>query len=147
MEIPGLAEEPFPVRSREASGSVNGVPTEVTILDFSDRILLTISQEGSLSQWIHVPLTGTAAGVVEMTLPSSAGSLLPSTHLTPRTIFGGGGEARETIGQLYAAQLASHISLRSPEDRRTLVVGLGLKTVSTERTAFFDLLELAQKVL
>lgn len=52
MEIPGLAEEPFPVRSREASGSVNGVPTEVTILDFSDRILLTISQEGSLSQWV-----------------------------------------------------------------------------------------------
>jgi proteasome assembly chaperone 3 len=82
-----------------------------------------------------------------MTIPSSASGLLPSTHLTPRTILGGGGEARETMGQLYAAQLASHISLRSPEDRRTLVVGLGLKTISTEREAFFDLLELAQKVL
>ncbi|KAL2207690.1 hypothetical protein CC79DRAFT_1333498 [Sarocladium strictum] len=147
MDIPGLAEEPFPIRNREAAGSVNGTPTEVTILDFSDKILLTISQEGSLSQWIHVPLTGTSAGAVEMTLPSSGGGLLPSTHLTPRTIFGGGGEERETIGQLYAAQLASHISLRSPEDRRTLVVGLGLKTISTEREAFFDLLELAQKVL
>jgi proteasome assembly chaperone 3 len=52
MDIPGLAEEPFPVRSREASGSVKGIPTEVTILDFADKILLTISQEGSLSQWV-----------------------------------------------------------------------------------------------
>ena len=54
MEIPGLAEEPFPVRSREAAGSVNGIPTEVTLLDFADKILLTIAQEGSLSQWVSL---------------------------------------------------------------------------------------------
>ena len=101
----------------------------------------------TINPQIQVPLTGSSAGVVEMSLPSSNRGLLPSTHLTPRTIFGGGGEERETVGQLYAAQLASHISLRSPEDRRTLVIGLGLKTISTEREAFFDLLELAQKVL
>jgi proteasome assembly chaperone 3 len=72
---------------------------------------------------------------------------LPSTHLTPRTILGAGNEERETMGQLCAAQLASHISLKSPEDRRTLVLGLGLMTRSTDREAFFDLLELAHKVL
>jgi proteasome assembly chaperone 3 len=73
--------------------------------------------------------------------------LLPSTHLTPTTLLGGGGEERETLGQLYAAQLASHLSLRSPDDRRILVVGLGLAKTDLEREAFFDLLELAQKVL
>lgn len=82
-----------------------------------------------------------------MTFPGSRG-LLPSTHLTPKTLLGGGGEERETLGQLYAAQLASAISLRSPDDRRTLVLGLGLKTMDTaDREAFFDLLELATKVI
>ncbi|EEU44385.1 uncharacterized protein NECHADRAFT_84869 [Fusarium vanettenii 77-13-4] len=147
MEGIDVREDLFPSRSREASGLVNGVATEVTSTNFSDKILLTISQEGRLSQWIQVPLTGSSAGVVEMTLPSMNKGLLPSTHLTPTTLLGGGGEERETLGQLYAAQLASHLSLRSPDDRRILVVGLGLAKTDLEREAFFDLLELAQKVL
>lgn len=85
--------------------------------------------------------------MVEMTLPSMNKGLLPSTHLTPKTLLGGGGDDRETLGQLYASQLASHLSLRSPDDRRTLVLGLGLAKIDTEREAFFDLLELTQKVL
>lgn len=88
-----------------------------------------------------------AAGSVEMTLPSATHGLLPSTHLTATTMLGGGGEERETIGQLYAAQIGSYLSLRYPDDRRTLVVGLGLMKIDKEREAFFDLFELAQKVL
>ncbi|KAF4469700.1 hypothetical protein FALBO_3390 [Fusarium albosuccineum] len=147
MAAVDVREDPFPSRSREASGLVNGVATEVTSTSFADKILITISQDGRLSQWIQVPLTGSSAGVVEMTLPSMNQGLLPSTHLTPTTILGGGGEERETLGQLYAAQIASQISLRSPDDRRTLVLGLGLAKSDLEREAFFDLLELAQKVL
>jgi len=85
-----------------------------------------------------------------MTLPSQTTGLLPSTHLTPSTLLGGGGEERETLGQLYAAQIASQISLRSPDDRRTLVLGLGLEKTTgegLEREGFFDLLELVTKVL
>jgi proteasome assembly chaperone 3 len=82
-----------------------------------------------------------------MAIPSSSHGLLPSTHLTPQTLLGGGGDNRETLGQLYAAQIASQISARNPDDRRTLVVGLGLQKLDTEREAFFDMLELVQKVL
>lgn len=81
-----------------------------------------------------------------MTLPSTTKGLLPSTHLTPRTLLGGGGEDRETLGQLYAAQIASHLSMTSPDDRRILVLGLGLSKLDTEREAFFDLIDLARKV-
>ncbi|KAK3196044.1 hypothetical protein K4F52_000912 [Lecanicillium sp. MT-2017a] len=73
--------------------------------------------------------------------------LLPSTHLTPFTLLGGGGGERETLGQLYAAQIASFLAMRDPDDRRTLVLGLGLLTVDTRRETFFDLFELAQKIL
>ncbi|KAF4449801.1 hypothetical protein F53441_6996 [Fusarium austroafricanum] len=142
-----VREEPFPSRSREVSGLVNGVATEITSTSFADKILITISQEGRLAQWIQVPLTGSSAGVVEMNLPGSNKGLLPSTHLTPTTLLGGGGEARETLGQLYAAQIASQICLRSPNDRRILVLGLGLSKMDLEREAFFDLLELVQKIL
>ncbi|KAI5461417.1 hypothetical protein BGZ63DRAFT_235301 [Mariannaea sp. PMI_226] len=147
MDVTDIREERFPSPTKEAAGLVNGVATEVTLTSFTDKILLTISQEGRLSQWIQVPLTGSAAGMVEMTLPSSSKGLLPSTHLTPKTLLGGGGEDRETLGQLYAAQIASRISLQSPDDRRTLVLGLGLAKLDTEREAFFDLIDLTQRVL
>ncbi|KAG6040083.1 hypothetical protein E4U41_001424 [Claviceps citrina] len=143
----GVREDEFPAPSRHATGTVDGVETQVTSLSFSDKLLVTISQEGRLSQWIQVPLLGSPSGVVEMTLPTSSHGLLPSTHLSPATLLGGGGDDRETLGQLYAAQIASHISLKSPDDRRTLVLGLGLSKFENEREAFFDLVELAQKVL
>ncbi|KAL7791400.1 hypothetical protein V8C37DRAFT_382294 [Trichoderma ceciliae] len=142
-----IREEPFPARSRSASGLVNGISTEITSLEFSDKILITISQEGRLAQWIQVPMMGTSSGIVDMALPSSSHGLLPSTHLTPKTLLGGGGDDRETVGQLYASQIASHISLRSPEERRTLVFGFGLAKAEKQQDAFFDLFELALKVL
>ncbi|ODA79816.1 hypothetical protein RJ55_05412 [Drechmeria coniospora] len=147
MTTHDVREDEFPVPSRHASGLVNGITTDVTSLSFSDKILVTISQEGRLSQWFQVPLTGSSGGIVDMTLPSLNHGLLPSTHLTPRTLVGGGGDDRETFGQLYAAQIASRLSLKSPDDRRILVLGLGLAKFETEREAFFDLFELAQKVL
>jgi hypothetical protein len=42
----------FPVPSRQTSGVVDGTPTEVSSLSFSDKILVTITQEGRLSQWV-----------------------------------------------------------------------------------------------
>lgn len=61
--------------------------------------------------------------------------------------MGGGGERRETLGHLYASQIARIIATRNPEESRTVVVGLGLQKVDIEREAFFDMLELLQKVI
>jgi len=73
--------------------------------------------------------------------------MLPLSHLTPKTLLGGGGEQRETIGHLYASHIASVIATRSPEETRTVLVGFGLMKVDMEREAFFDMLELVQKVI
>jgi len=73
--------------------------------------------------------------------------MLPLNHLTPKTLLGAGGEQRETIGHLYATQIASTIATRNPEEMRTVLVGLGLMKIDMEREAFFDLLELVQKVI
>lgn len=45
-------QEPFPAPSRHATGLVNGVETEVCSMNFSDKIMVTISQEGRLAQWV-----------------------------------------------------------------------------------------------
>lgn len=84
---------------------------------------------------------------METSLPGAGFSSLPASHLTPTTLLGAGGEDRETVGHLYAAQLASHLALRDPDEKRTLVVGLGLRDVDTAREAFFDVLELVQQVI
>jgi proteasome assembly chaperone 3 len=82
-----------------------------------------------------------------MAIPGAGFSALPSTHLTPKTLLGGGGEERETLGQLYASQIASHLALRDPDEQRTLLLGLGMEKVETASEAFFDVLELMQQVL
>lgn len=51
MEEADLRTEPFPAKARSVSGAVNGVETEITLTNFSDKVLVTISQGGRLSQW------------------------------------------------------------------------------------------------
>ncbi|KAF2970008.1 hypothetical protein GQX73_g3511 [Xylaria multiplex] len=133
MESNQVLDEPFPATSKHETGQINGIATEATALFFADRIL------------IQVPLSAPSPAAVDMALANE--SLLPMSHLTPKTLLGGGGEQRESLGQLYAVQIASYIVRRDSDERRTLVVGLGLQNPRPDREAFFDLLELIQKVL
>jgi proteasome assembly chaperone 3 len=96
---------------------------------------------------IQVPLSSASPTTFDTALPSNNEDMLPLGHLTPKTLLGAGGEQRETLGHLYASQIASIIATRNPEESRTVVVGLGLQKVEMEREAFFDLLELLQKVI
>ena len=42
----------YPVHSKQMAGLVDGLNTEVMVLPFSDKIMITISQEGKLAQWV-----------------------------------------------------------------------------------------------
>ena len=81
-----------------------------------------------------------------MAIPEAM-SDLPSIHLTAKTLLGSGSEERETLGQLYASQIGSFLSLQNSEEQRTLLLGLGLEKATSSREGFFDILELMQKVL
>lgn len=74
-------------------------------------------------------------------------ALLPLTHLTPTTLLGGAHQEREATGQLVAVQLASAISMRNKDEGRTVLCGLGLKTVELEQMGFMELIELVGKCL
>ncbi|KAI9786904.1 MAG: hypothetical protein M1839_005135 [Geoglossum umbratile] len=141
---------PFPAKTKQAASVVNGIHTEVLSLFFSDKIVVTIIQDGRLAQWIHVPLESSYSTFADQALPSDeeGGGLLPMTHLTPTTVLGGTGSSeRETLAQLYATQIASAIAARNPEETRMLVLGLGLQKVDLERETFFDMMDLVAKCL
>lgn len=52
----GVEVSPFPVKSKQAAGLVNGTETDVSCLNFADKILITVSQGGRLSQWVCLGL-------------------------------------------------------------------------------------------
>jgi proteasome assembly chaperone 3 len=68
-------------------------------------------------------------------------------HLTPKTLLGGSTPERETVGQLYATQIASTIATKNSQENRTLVFGLGLSKFEANRESFYDILDLVNKCL
>ncbi|EPE29859.1 hypothetical protein GLAREA_01019 [Glarea lozoyensis ATCC 20868] len=143
----GVEPSPFPAKTKEVAGLVNGVPTDLTSMYFSDKILITISQGGRLAQWVQVPLSSASPTSFDTALPSEDSDMLPMAHITPKTLLGAGGDQRETNGHLYASQIATAIMKRNPEETRTILVGFGLEKVDTKRETFFDLIELVHKVI
>ena len=69
-------------------------------------------------------------------------SLLPITNLTATTLLGGHAPGQDIVGQLYARQIASAIATKAPDEKRLLVVGLGLKTANADRDVFFAIVDL-----
>ncbi len=48
----GVEKAPFPVTKKEAIGYVAGKQTVITSMYFAEKIMITISQDGRLSQWV-----------------------------------------------------------------------------------------------
>lgn len=63
-------------------------------------------------------------------------------HLTASTILGATVPERDTVGHLLGTQIASAIATQNPEEKRLLVVGMGLEKAELDRTSFLEILEL-----
>ena len=42
----------YPAITKQAAGLVNGIPTDITSTQFSDKIMITITQDGRLAHWV-----------------------------------------------------------------------------------------------
>lgn len=45
---------PFPAATKQVAGMIDGVDTDVTCINFNDKILVTISQNGRLGHWVRI---------------------------------------------------------------------------------------------
>lgn len=53
-----VESSPYPATTKQAAGLVSGTHTNVTVISFTDKIVVTIIQDGRLAQWvIHSNLT------------------------------------------------------------------------------------------
>jgi proteasome assembly chaperone 3 len=52
LNLGGLDNAPFPAPVKQAAGLVKGIQTDVSSIYFADKIMITISQAGRLSQWV-----------------------------------------------------------------------------------------------
>ncbi|KAJ5669304.1 hypothetical protein N7462_010374 [Penicillium macrosclerotiorum] len=135
---------PYPATTNQVAGMVNGVLTDVMVMNFSDRIMVTISQQGRLAHWLHVPLGNENPGTDGMHTFAAGGenNLLPLSGLTATSLLGGYASGQDTVGQLLACQIATAIATRSPAEKRLLVVGLGLGNTGSDRDSFFSIIDL-----
>lgn len=142
----------FPAASTSTSGIINDTVTDITSIGFADKILITISQAGRLSHWVHVPLSAASADPMNPGVLTSASenSLLPLSHLTATTILGGTKREDEVVGQTLATTIASAILMKKPTEERLLVLGLGIDSAATSltnRSQFDEVIGLVLQVL
>ncbi|KAF2128813.1 hypothetical protein P153DRAFT_386016 [Dothidotthia symphoricarpi CBS 119687] len=144
----------YPARTRTASSIISGIETIATTVNFTDKLLVTVTQQGKLAHWVHVPLD--IAGT-DASMPSNpyfdrddedpTSDLLPMHHLTATTILGGTMANLDVLGQTLATQIASIIKTRDERDTRMLVVGMGLEKSMSGREQFSELIGLVMEVL
>ncbi|KAL7267847.1 hypothetical protein RUND412_009549 [Rhizina undulata] len=145
MEV--VQEFPFPASTKQAARIINGIPTDAMVVSLADKIVITITQQGRLAQWVHVPLDARHLGLLETKSATDDDGLLPLTYLTPVTLLGGTIAERESLGQLVTVQLASAIAMRNNDESRMVLVGLGLKSLEMDRDSFIQLIELVGNCL
>jgi proteasome assembly chaperone 3 len=49
----------FPAATKQVAGEINGVKTDITSISFSDKLMITITQNGRLAQWVLLILLTT----------------------------------------------------------------------------------------
>lgn len=62
----GIEPSPFPAKTKQVAGLVNGVETDLTSMYFADKILITISQGGRLAQWVYILCQPTSSHINEL---------------------------------------------------------------------------------
>ncbi|KAI9783716.1 MAG: hypothetical protein M1816_001197 [Peltula sp. TS41687] len=153
-----ITESRYPAMTQQSAGPVDGIHTDVMCVSFSDKLLITITQEGRLAQWVHVQLeasTPTLAGLQQLDSSNNLVEdnddvgLLPMAHLTATTLLGGTVPERQIVGQLLATQIASAVAMKNPQESRMLLLGLGLKSADSagRRDAYFEIVDLVLKCL
>ncbi|KAK3216891.1 hypothetical protein GRF29_1g1289136 [Pseudopithomyces chartarum] len=146
---------PFPAPGKTSTATIASHPTTASTLYFADKIVITVTQNGRLAHWTHVPLDLSATDSTLTHQPSFDHStsddppsdLLPLHHLTATTILGGTNADIDVLASTLATTLASAIKTRNERELRTVVLGTGLDKSMGGRAEFSELVGLVLDVL
>ncbi|KAG1827192.1 uncharacterized protein BJ212DRAFT_1310805 [Suillus subaureus] len=117
------------------SVELEGVPTEIMVQGFADRILVLVTQMGKVGNLIQasIPLTTpllSAHDEESNSLTTEFPTPPAAIQLTP-LLGGASSEHLQTLHSLYAAQIATIIWIEEAKkmavDRKSVVVGIALR--------------------
>jgi proteasome assembly chaperone 3 len=161
----------YPARTKTSSSSIKGLQTTATTVNFADKILITVTQNGRLAHWVCEPCFGNSSATnkrfqvhVPLDIAATDGSmvansyldredgdpesdLLPMHHLTATTILGGTIPELDILGQTLATQVATALKTRDERETRTVVLGMGLDKSMIGREEFSELVGLVLEVV
>ncbi|KAG1754659.1 hypothetical protein EDB19DRAFT_1626090 [Suillus lakei] len=119
------------------SVDLEGVPTEIMVQGFADRILVLVTQMGKVGNLIQASIPATTPLLSAHDLDEDSDSLTTGLPVPPAAIQltpllgGASSEHLQTLHSLYAAQIATIIwveeAKRMAVDRRSVVVGIALQ--------------------
>ncbi|KAG0707667.1 hypothetical protein DFH29DRAFT_592474 [Suillus ampliporus] len=123
------------------SVDIEGVPTEIMVQAFADRVLVLVTQMGKVGNLIQASIPSTTPllsthdldGPVENSDSPTTGLPAPPAAIQLTPLLGSASsEHLQTLHSLYAAQIATIIWVEEGKrslavDRRSVVVGIALR--------------------
>jgi hypothetical protein len=117
------------------SVELEGVPTEIMIQGFADRILVLVTQMGKVGNLIQASIPSTTpllSAYDEESNGLTTGLPTPPAAIQLTPLLGGASsEHLQTLHSLYAAQIATIIWVEEAKkmavERRSVVVGIALR--------------------
>ncbi|KAJ1659063.1 hypothetical protein IWQ61_001805 [Dispira simplex] len=123
-----MTNTPFPVKFRQAQISVQGHPTEIITMGFSNRLVVLVTQLGNLGTLLSASFDSSTSSY-PLPLLGETGDITDTTP--PNSLFYVLGRPNDTVLTMIYQQLATHIlgtiHQSNPNDRRPLLLGISLK--------------------
>ncbi|KAF7323043.1 hypothetical protein HMN09_00084200 [Mycena chlorophos] len=121
--------------TRQLNRELEGIPTEVLIQRFSDRVLVLVTQLGKVGNLIQASIPDTTP-LLPPASPDDLPEPSPAIQLTP-LLGQAPSEHMHTLHSLYAAQIATIVwfaASNNPLDitRRSVIVGIALRKTNAD---------------
>ncbi|KAG2078226.1 hypothetical protein BDR04DRAFT_1087977 [Suillus decipiens] len=127
------------------SVELEGVPTEIMVQGFADRILVLVTQMGKVGNLIQASIPSTTPLLSAHDEDLTTGLPAPPAAIQLTPLLGGApSEHLQTLHSLYAAQIATIIWVEEAKkmavERRSVIVGIALRD-GDERKTFHGVMD------
>ncbi|KAJ2907946.1 hypothetical protein GGI21_003377 [Coemansia aciculifera] len=122
----------FPVSAKVAAGNINGIHTDAAVLEFSNYVVVIVTQlasVGSIIQAVGMSAAVGNQGSVSWDAQSAVEHLSNSAEIPVEIKFILGSSGATTASSLYqvlATDIFQHRHEKDPLDSRPLILGFGL---------------------
>ncbi|KAL1919847.1 uncharacterized protein VTP21DRAFT_1778 [Calcarisporiella thermophila] len=113
----------FPIKTRQLSRDILGIPTDVTITSFVDKIWILVTQLGKVGSVVYNTVNTPASAFI----PTGSEAIISSSFL-----LGSSTTIKGDLYRVYSSHIAAVIASQAPHERRPIVIAIALKEEENE---------------